>query len=634
MSSIVSDRVGKLFEELEAVAAALPAAAVMPGTPGGAGITGGAEQAYRSTVLDLLNRLLVRPNRPRPGLQTVHETLAAFYAAQKARATGEPHGVDAIAVARADYGGPGAGGQGDQVEWLVVAAAAIHVYGHVVEDLLQQTLPLAEDVYYWESVASTPANVLLYSVQTAPARGLRAARAIVGDARGRLAARPSVRDWLDELKRAFHGQQRAAANVFTASASVSGVRRALSLAPIYAGVHRRQEELRALRTLQATALGLLVGRGMSVDRTNWQDSVTAGVALLEGVVADVAAAAPPDTLAARATAAAVPAATPGALALRVLQLVDERVPGYRAAHAAVLARAARPGPLTRLWPGLLAGAVFGTAALRAIFNRRADLAEWAREAAAMAADFWANWVVEPVRNIAATIRHDAGAQVAIVGRQSLQADMASLERMVVDFTADTAGGLGDEAVEDLRARVREGDLSSVLRIYEQELQRPLASVVRGQLVRTLLIQVQKTKVDVELAATGIDKLLKSQELVFGVVAALPSALACYGVLGWVHSVYTGKGLRLRGRQGQIVARVLGNVDRILTVDPGPDTLSYTSHGHLLCEASVLRTYADIVPTEVRADYLRDLGDLENIGLGLVAQRRTLDRVWRLYQKYL
>lgn len=39
--------------------------------------------------------------------------------------------------------------------------------------------------------------------------------------------------------------------------------------------------------------------------------------------------------------------------------------------------------------------------------------------------------------------------------------------------------------------------------------------IRGNLLRALLIQVQKTKVDVELAVSGIDALLKSQELVFG-----------------------------------------------------------------------------------------------------------------------
>lgn len=36
----------------------------------------------------------------------------------------------------------------------------------------------------------------------------------------------------------------------------------------------------------------------------------------------------------------------------------------------------------------------------------------------------------------------------------------------------------------------------------------------GDLIQTLLIQVQKTKVDVDLAMAALDKLLKSNELNF------------------------------------------------------------------------------------------------------------------------
>ena len=65
------------------------------------------------------------------------------------------------------------------------------------------------------------------------------------------------------------------------------------------------------------------------------------------------------------------------------------------------------------------------------------------------------------------------------------------------------------------ARIREGDLTPVLRAYEKDLRKPFIGTVRGDLVRALLIQIQKTKVDVEIAIGGIDSLLKSQELVFG-----------------------------------------------------------------------------------------------------------------------
>ena len=89
--------------------------------------------------------------------------------------------------------------------------------------------------------------------------------------------------------------------------------------------------------------------------------------------------------------------------------------------------------------------------------------------------------------------------------------------MVVDFAVDNHTGprLSDAEVADLRRSVHEGDLTPVLKAYEKDMQSPFMGTVRGNLIRTLLIQVQKTKVDVEVALGGIDSMLKSQELVFG-----------------------------------------------------------------------------------------------------------------------
>lgn len=42
----------------------------------------------------------------------------------------------------------------------------------------------------------------------------------------------------------------------------------------------------------------------------------------------------------------------------------------------------------------------------------------------------------------------------------------------------------------------------------------LMTLYIGDLIQTLLIQVQKTKVDVDLAMAALDKLLKSNELNF------------------------------------------------------------------------------------------------------------------------
>ena len=49
-------------------------------------------------------------------------------------------------------------------------------------------------------------------------------------------------------------------------------------------------------------------------------------------------------------------------------------------------------------------------------------------------------------------------------------------------------------LESLSTQIRRGDLTSVLKIYEEDLKSPLKSAVVGSLIRSLLIQLQKMKV--------------------------------------------------------------------------------------------------------------------------------------------
>ena len=83
----------------------------------------------------------------------------------------------------------------------------------------------------------------------------------------------------------------------------------------------------------------------------------------------------------------------------------------------------------------------------------------------------------------------------------------SLERMVKDLGRDYYH-LSGPALDALGEKVKHGDMEEVLRVYEKELQvrrerlvgicsssqSPLKNAVLGSLIRTLLIQVQKTKV--------------------------------------------------------------------------------------------------------------------------------------------
>ena len=304
----------------------------------------------------------------------------------------------------------------------------------------------------------------------------------------------------------------------------------------------------------------------------------------------------------------------------------------------------RPSRLIRYWPLGVTFLFGGSTVLRFLLNRRLELSTWIQNSYTTIVDFWRNWVISPISEIISTIRHEDSSEIALLGRQSLQADMESLERMVVDFAKDntqylpptTAMTSSMDAVEIVRRGVREGDLSPVLRAYESDLRTPLRSALTGTLIRTLLIQIQKTKVDVEVALSGIDRLLKSQQLVFGFVGVTPSIIILYTAVRYISSLPS----RRRGlRQGIVksdLVRTMRNIERILCLhDPAKgDILTFRDRGLLLCECYVASEFVGLLPRGVRAEFMEDLGDLEDVRLGVERQLRTIARMWRVWGKHL
>ena len=130
-----------------------------------------------------------------------------------------------------------------------------------------------------------------------------------------------------------------------------------------------------------------------------------------------------------------------------------------------------------------------------------------------------------------------------------------------------------EQMAALSQQIRVGDLTPVMQIYEDDIRSPLKSAVGGTLLRTLLVQVQKAKVglparmlytvrlisvsqvDINLAVSGIDKLLKSQELTFAFVGVAPAMTLTYVTFGYLRSLWFGnKGKsRYGGRRHRAVA---------------------------------------------------------------------------------
>ena len=324
---------------------------------------------------------------------------------------------------------------------------------------------------------------------------------------------------------------------------------------------------------------------------------------------------------------------PVQIAVRLQQLLEIDIPARVKSLGQATSQFGRPSRIVRYWLPAVLILSSGSTILRVISNRKAEIITWFQDLETTIIDFWANWVVEPTKKVISTIRHDKDSEIAIVSKDSLKNDRSSLERMVVQFATDnpdTPDGsrYTETQLADVKAKVAQGDFTPVLRAFEKDLRRPFVGTVRGELIRALLIQIQKTKVDVEFALGGIDNLLRSQELVFGFVGVTPSLLICIGIYRWIGGVFAGRRGRMQGQKQGSVIDNLWNIDRILTASTTHSKeLSYKDQGLLLCEVHVLRQRAaKILPWTSNNRLVKDTDDLMEHRTDIKRQLRVVERI--------
>lgn len=184
---------------------------------------------------------------------------------------------------------------------------------------------------------------------------------------------------------------------------------------------------------------------------------------------------------------AAPKVTPEMLS----EVVTKHLPEMRQVLHNTLEEYGRPSALTRFWFAVLflpPALYFGA---RSIVHNKEWITEQVLNAKETIKGFFVQWVWEPVEDIFNTMR--GGGEGLSLAPATVKADEESLQRMVLDFGRDVYH-LNDSELDALRIKVESGDMEEVLKAYENEIRQPIKSALFGHLIRTLLIQVQKTKV--------------------------------------------------------------------------------------------------------------------------------------------
>ncbi|EKM79254.1 hypothetical protein AGABI1DRAFT_120679 [Agaricus bisporus var. burnettii JB137-S8] len=321
-------------------------------------------------------------------------------------------------------------------------------------------------------------------------------------------------------------------------------------------------------------------------------------------------------------------------------LSHETIPQLRVSHKQMLGNNAllRPRTLVLIWPKIVLIPLLSLYVCKSLYASRVSLEEVAKDAVETVKGFVRGWLLEPLRDVLKTVRSsyaDDGVGV-LVRKEGVLADLDSLERMTLSLARDKLH-YNESQLASLSRQIRLGDMTPVMEVYEEDIRRPLRSAIGGTLLRNVFIQVQKTKVDIDQALTGIDHLLKSQELTFAFVGVAPALAIVYLAGGVIVGIWTGN--RGRGRYGGINKRrsvwdAMRRVERLLVAQPSDNQqVAALPSGLLLLSLANLRAYATSnLPTNsrLREGFLEDLDDLESPELGRDAKLEVVHRMWRCW----
>ncbi|KAG6377078.1 ATP synthase regulation protein NCA2-domain-containing protein [Boletus reticuloceps] len=308
----------------------------------------------------------------------------------------------------------------------------------------------------------------------------------------------------------------------------------------------------------------------------------------------------------------------------------------------------RPSRLTLMWPRLLLLPPLTLYCVKTLYASRATLTDLAVDTLETIHNFVTGWLLEPLREVFRTIRA-GGEEGVIVRRSAVSADLNSLERMALALAQDKLG-YTQAQLTALSNQIRMGDLTPILEIYEGDIKRPFKSAIAGTLLRSLFVQVQKAKVDIDQALTGIDKLLKSQELTFAFVGVAPALAIVYVVGGSLKQLVFGGRHRYGGKHHQMsVWLAMRRIERLLLfqphrdadqprdVEPSTNSIPPLTTGLLVLSLTHLRKYAlTSLParSRLREGFLEDVQDMEDPSLGRWEKLRVLEGMWRSWGREL
>lgn len=193
--------------------------------------------------------------------------------------------------------------------------------------------------------------------------------------------------------------------------------------------------------------------------------------------------------------------------------------------AKLLRRRGRRKFAARLFLTSAAGA--GVWKLKSVIDASGGARALCRDVARMCKDIAQRRLVDPAVVIKDDLLLNKNDKHRISDPKALKDAELTLESMLNDWLNDVKPGRSMSKVERAE-RARDYDMSTVNAVLAEEVQHAVRNLVRGNIARALLIQIQFVSKEMYRAMGSIDDILAQNEATIQVLALFPAAFLVYG----------------------------------------------------------------------------------------------------------
>ncbi|KAL9556791.1 hypothetical protein MBANPS3_001689 [Mucor bainieri] len=294
--------------------------------------------------------------------------------------------------------------QGD-LAWLFIAKCTVAVYGYMLSNTLNSTLPLSEAANYWNGIYGSRRYETYYALQTLPIRISN-----VGIHTVKMLRTASIESLLkpEQLFRNMFPKQQKSLRFFS-------IKQNKFTQLIHEEIRQKLQQLEHYKKLQASKLGLMMKLAPFTTTKDVSMQSAQCIAMMKSTLrfdqVDVN----------QVMQAQVAEGTTLDVAKGLLDIIHDwdqcqfQIDSIKHANGP-------PSLITKYWiPGIL-GCVAGNMAVQLLTARQDDIIAWSKEIGITARDFAVNWIWEPVLQVWDTIRLK-DERLSVLGKEGLRSDL-------------------------------------------------------------------------------------------------------------------------------------------------------------------------------------------------------------------